>query len=406
MSYKVLICDDEPDAAETWVREIVETIDATVYDMQPVPPTAEIEKAIKVLLARRAALRAKEPRPDDPCLFDEIDVLIIDYDLIHVDDKKTRYTGEGVARLARVFSECGIVVVLNQFLEAQFDLGLRGHLESFADLNVDGELIATPGLWKEAPWDQFRPWYWPVLHKAASNFRSRVDFLKVEGNLKLPILDVLGMKGIDASRLSDTAFGFLAPDASVYEELSKVTFFDFIGDNSSAVDTSDSEALLEKDVDACARIAASRVAKWLEREVLGPQDVLVDLPHLLHRCPFLFEGDIDDIDAWNAAVGGDLTKLKDIVPKDAVFEASAWLDRPAFWWRRIEQSDQIREARHAFDFALLPDFVFLEDASSFAKFDDAVEFRAGFHNPYDRRFAKRFEKIRYAPQRRFAFGTD
>ena len=61
----------------------------------------------------------------DHCLFDGANVLILDYDLYHVDEENTRYTGEGVAHLARVHSECGLIVVLNQFMEAQFDLSLR-----------------------------------------------------------------------------------------------------------------------------------------------------------------------------------------------------------------------------------------------------------------------------------------
>ena len=60
--------------------------------------------------------------------------------------------------------------------------------------------------------------------------------------------------------------------------------------------------------------------------------------------------------------------------------------------------------RSEFDFGRVPDFVFLEDVSLFGEFDDAHEFRAGFHNAHDRRYAKVVDNIRYAPQRRFAFG--
>ena len=56
------------------------------------------------------------------------------------------------------------------------------------------------------------------------------------------------------------------------------------------------------------------------------------------------------------------------------------------------------------DFASVPPFVFAEDRSAFVHLSDAVEFRAGFHNAFDRRFIVPEEGIRYAPQRRLAFG--
>ena len=404
MSCRVVVCDDEPGVAEEWLREIGEVLPNGIYDLRPVPSNEHIKDAIQVLLRRRAALREKLARPDEKCLFDGADILVIDYDLLHVDDTNTRYTGEGVARLARVFSECGVIVVLNQYLEAQFDLGLRGHMESFADLNVEGDLIGRQGLWREGPWDDFRPWHWPLLSEAAEKFKKRVAFLTDPAHLNSPVVEVLKMDVADAGRLSDTAFGFLAPAATSFEVLSRTTFADFIRGNSAAVDTRDGDALIDRDPAGCARIAASRVAKWLEREVLGPQDVLVDVPHLLQRCPFLLNGDVSDLASWNRAVLQAHEQVKTLVPADAWFDAGDWLNQPALWWRRVEAAEAIRDSRAKFDFATAPEFVFLEDASSFGSLDQATEFRAGFHNSYDRRYIRVFDGIRYAPQRRLAFG--
>lgn len=404
MTYNVLVCDDEPEVARDWLSAIQGVLPQGAYVLAPVPSNEEIRDAIKVLLRRRAALRDGQANPDEACLFDSADVLVLDYDLLHVDETNTRYTGEGLARLARVFSTCGPIVVLNQYLEAQFDLSLRGHMESFADLNIDADVIASGGLWHDKPWDDFRPWHWPTLYAAARDFRARADFLSGQDRLKLPIVNFLGMTEENAGRLSDTAFGFLAPEAMSYEVLAKSTFADFIASNSAAVDTGDGEKLIAKDPAAAARIAASRLAKWLEREVLGPQDVLVDVPHLLQRLPFLFAGDLADIGAWNAAITGGAEQFKEILPKEAWFEPVGWLSRPAVWWRAVERSDAVRDARAKFDFSSAPDFVFLEDVSRFAPLADATEFRAGFHNQFDRRFVARLPNIRYAPQRRFAFG--
>lgn len=404
MTCSILVCDDEPDVARDWLAAIEGVLPQGAYALLPVPSNEEIRSAIQVLLRRRAALRDGHARAAELCIFDTADVLVLDYDLLHVDEANTRYTGEGLARLARAFSTCGPILVLNQYLEAQFDLSLRGHMESFADLNIDADVIARPGLWCGAPWDGFRPWHWPVLDKAAQDFKTRAQFLLQEDRLEGSIVDVLGMNAENAGRLSDTAFGFLAPEAMSYDGLAKSSFSDFIGSNSAAVDTGDGEKLVAQDPEAASRIAASRLAKWLEREVLGPQDVLADVPHLLQRLPFLFAGDLGDLDAWNAAVAGGPEQFTDILPQEAWFQADGWLSRPAVWWRAVERSDAVREARAKFDYSSSPDFVFLEDVSRFAPLAEATEFRAGFHNQFDRRFVARIPDIRYAPQRRFAFG--
>lgn len=242
MTSRVLVCDDDPAAATEWRAEIEQVLPAGAYEVQPVPSSDDIKGAIQALLHRRVALIKPGPSPEQRCLFDEADVLVIDYDLVHVDEDNTRYTGEEVARLARAFSECGVVVVLNQFVEAQFDLSLRGHIKSFADLNIDGALLGNQGLWREGPWAGFRPWHWPVLDRAVQQFRRRVAFLSDPQNFSIPILQMLRMTQGDAERLSDTAFGFLAPTAERYDQIAKWTFAEFLRDNSAAVDTKDTKA--------------------------------------------------------------------------------------------------------------------------------------------------------------------
>jgi hypothetical protein len=404
MTCRVLICDDEPGGGAQWLAEIEKAVPDKTYDLQPVPSQTDIKAAIQVLLHRRADANHSKELSKERCRFDEADVLVIDYDLLHVDENNTRYTGEGVARLARAFSQCGVVVILNQYVEAQFDLGLRGHFESFADINVDGALIGTKGLWREDAGTGFKPWHWPVLHQAARKFRERAKFLSGPKRLSTGILEMLQMTRGDAERLSDTAFGLLAPTAESYEQIAKWTFAEFLRDNSAAIETRGTEALIEKDPEAGAQIAASRVAKWLEREVLGPQDVLVDIPHLIQRCPFLLEGDMSDLGTWNRAVHGGRDVLRKIIPDAAWFKADNWLSRPAVWWQRLGAHELFQEARAGFDYSKAPDFVFLEDASCFVPMEEAKEFRADFHNIYDRRYLKLFEGIRYAPQRRLAFG--
>lgn len=403
MTFNVLICDDDADQVRDWhdrIRAIIP--EGGPYSLGDVRTTSEINEGVQSLLLRQRCLREEKDKPVVQCLFDEVDILIVDYDLVHIDEEKTRHTGEGIARLARAFSTCGLIVILNQHPEVEFDLSLRGNLESHADLNLHGDLVASAGLWMPPPWKkEFRPWHWPVLSSAAAALRRRTDF--ISKNIDRTILGTLGFTEREVSRLSDSAFGFVAPGANNSEALNAITFSQFISGNSSAVDPKDGRALhIGKDVSACARIAASRLAKWMERSVLGPQDILVDVPHLMQRMPFLTKGERTELGVWNEAVNLGRGALTDEVPESAWFKNEDWLTRPALWWTRIEDDGSLREKRLGYDYSSSPNYVFQEDASCFARFEDAKQFRAGFHNHFDRRYAAEFNAIRYAPRRRFA----
>ena len=354
--------------------------------------------AVKELLLRGRAARDGLAREAASCLFDGVDILVADYDLVYIEEGGAQHTGESIARLARTFAGCAVVVVLNQFEAIDFDLSLRGHLESHADLNIDGDRITTPGLWSLPPWEGFRPWYWQTLGDAVETQRAR-EKLVTEFFAK-PIVEALGMRQEDAARLSDTAFGFIAPTAEDFAALQHQTFQAFL---STAQGGRDAEALLNMDQAGAGRFVAARLGKWLEREVLGPQEVLLDVPHLLQRFPFLMGDRIEDPDAWNEAVH-EVGWLRETLGEDVWFGPSKCLSRPAVWFQRIEEDREIEEKRATFDFSVVPELVFLEDRSIFAPMSEAKEFRAAFHNSYDRRFVKPVEEIRYGPQRRFAFG--
>ena len=397
MSYSVLVYDDEPDLAQEWA-DVIKQVAPEEYHLLSTPSKREAQDAVRDILRRRTAVREGEQLTRDKCLFDDVDILIIDYDLLHIDESNAQYTGESIARLVRMFSNCGIVVVLNQFPGIHFDLSLRGHIASHADLNIDGDLLKIPGLWRSPPWDGFRPWAWQTLSKAVETQKARESLIL--NSLDRPIVEVLGMKLEDALRLSDSAFGFIAPEAENFSSLQKITFREFLSNKSGS---RDSRALVERDPKSAVRFGAARIGKWLEREVLAPQDVLIDVPHLLQRFPFLLEERFTTIDEWNEAIH-DVDRLKDIFDQSCWFEPENFLSKPAVWGQRLEADDNINRARSEFDFTSVPDFVFLEDRSVFTRFSDATEFRAGFHNSFDRRFVRPIDEYRYAPQRRFAFG--
>ena len=397
MTYSVLICDDTPEVGVNFVEQVRAVAPKDHYSVLEAPSKEEVQCAVKELFARQSDLLGPRERGRSACLFDEADILILDYDLLRIDEENARHTGESLARLARLLSDADVIVVYNQFQGAHFDLSLRGHLSSHADLNVEADLLSARGLWTDPPWYGFRPWHWQTLHRAVETQRARQRL--VAEHFNEAIVDVLGMREEDLLCLSDTAVGFIAPDAHDWEDTQVHTFKSFAESIGNGKCTSD---LLKLDKEAAYRFAASRIGKWLERQVLGPQDVLVDLPHLVQFFPFLLEDDMDELEAWNATAF-EPESLKGKVPAGCWFEAGGFLSRPAVWRQRFEADNAVRESWGALDYSSGRPFVFLEDTSSFAPFDDARQFRAGHHNAFDWRFIKHLNGITYSPQRRLAY---
>ena len=399
MTYSVLICDDDDILAAERVERI-KKIAPRNYEIRDAPSAKEMCGAVSELLRRRKIIRGGHLYVPEPCLFDQKDILIIDYDLIHVDDERAQHTGEGIGRLARMYSDCAVVVVFNQFGQVDFDLSLRGHLASHADLNLTAELLDTLGLWTEPPWQGFRRWSWQTLSRGVEGQRAREKAFRC--NLDRSIVDTFGIESDDALGISDSAVGFIAPEASNFDELRAMTFRSFV----SMTAGRDGKLLLSSDESAAVRLGAARIGKWLDRQVLGPQDVLIDVPHLLQRFPFLLGKEVADIKAWNAAVH-QADYLTQYIDASYWFEPAVCLSKPAVWVRRLEADPEFSKRRADFsNYSLIPDVVFMEDCSVFEDISCGTEFRAGFYNSFDRRYVKNIRGIRYGPQRRFAFGSD
>ena len=394
MKCRVLLCDDEPTVGRDWVEIVRGVAPPKHYVVRDAPEAGDVRDAIHEVFARQVAGDSRE-RSD--CLFDDVDILVLDYDLLNIDRVHARHTGESLARLVRIYSNVEVVVVVNQYVGAQFDLSLQGHPTSDADLNIDAGLLGVKGLWTDPPWDGFRPWHWQTLHRAVATQRARSKWIK--GHFKKSIVSGLGMRSRDVDRLPDAAFGSLAANATNWTDLRKQTFGSFaLGPGGAG----GGEQVMERWRDGICRFLSSRIGKWLERYVLGPQDVLIDLPHLVQRYPFLLGDDVGDLEAWNAVVS-DNGAGRFHLPDGSVFSVRGFLSRPAVWRLRLEADKRLQETRCAYDFSSVPSFVFLEDVSQFARLEEAKEFRAGYHNAFDRRFVKRISGISYAPQRRLAW---
>ena len=145
MKQKILIYDDErqPEEFENKLKQALKK--AEQDDGFAIETLCEgtLQGSMKVLQEKQRKFRNHEPCPDPTTEFDDTSIFIIDYDLLKSQEAKF-LTGEIIAYVVRAFSECKLIVGLNQFGTNLFDLTLRGHPESFADLNLGIDQLDNP----------------------------------------------------------------------------------------------------------------------------------------------------------------------------------------------------------------------------------------------------------------------
>lgn len=398
---RVRVCDDIQDIAEGWV----DAIKAVVPDTYDVARIETAKDEVSKLLLRKIAVEKGEDPLAHETDFDAIDVLVVDYDLLHLDDAGSRTTGEGIARLARSFSKCGAIVVMNQY-KGQFDLGMRGHLDSFADVNIDAQLVGCPALWKQldGPTGEFNPTTWtpmPALLNAARELAVTFE----EKGIDAPIMPLIGLGTAALAELSDTAYGFVSLKAETAEELAAVTLREFL---QRSLDSDSVDCLLPKSPEILFGFAAFRLVKWLDRAVLRPMDVLIDGLHLIDRLPFMMDGDKADVEdpvAWkNAALSPSDLLRWDLLKDFHNDMASRALARPVFDWFRLANDDKVDEVQDAYLESETVRYYLAEDTSRFVEKEALTRFRADFHNFGDRRGIENLADISYGPLRRIRFG--
>lgn len=397
---RIVICDDDQDSAEEW-KERIQAVVGVEHDVARLPDPAT---AIGQLVERKKL--ATTGKPFDSAVttvFDGVDVLVVDYDLIHIDQKGSRTTGEGVARLARVYSCCRYVIVLNQFARVDFDLSMTGNLASFADVNVFADLIGEPALWKADAPDDFRPSYWhptiPVVEARTAYIRENPDVLDRS------VLDLLGLKSSELHGISDSAFAYLSPEVQHLDDLPTVTVLQVL---QRLLGQPEADGLVASSREMASAFAVSRLAKWLDRAMLRPLDALTDAAHLAERRPYLLgaeQAELADLNFWTTLRGKEAEQLAARVPKTVELPVGKHLlTRSVYVTARVDQIDGIEKMSDDFDYSTLPDTVFTEDTSRFVERKSAEEFRAGFNNFSDRRYVEHVTGRNYGPQRRFAFG--
>jgi hypothetical protein len=358
------------------------------------PNGDDLQAMISELEARRVSARTKHSRDDVAIPLDDADLLVVDYDLSELEGR-TSMTGLDIAYLARCFSDCGYIVSLNQFGENTFDLSLSGYPETAADLDLGAAQLDNPGLWEEPASElEFRPWAWPVIPTAIDAFARRSASLV--GQLERPAWDALGFTG----------HHFPALPASVTQYLSEHDPFatsvnEFVVSSGFALRFGDQQPHEIRR----ARIAAARLAKWLEQLVIPGQDVLVDAPHLALRFPSQL-ADNDDFEATAKSVyGPDSGLSEEHLGAHRYNPEIPWLTRPTWWWQEAAEDEQIAEVSDPFgadDVAV----VFCEDTSRFVEPTDAREFRTELNTPFARRYVEGASgdrgSVRYRPESFFA----
>ncbi len=390
---KIAIYDDEYRKRKKW-RQRLEKLDCgDVFAIDDHEFKTEVEKLEE---RRKSARRADLPSLGNlgiESLFDEIDILIIDYDLL----KKMDLTGEEVAYLLRCFSTCGLVVALNQYGDQydarRCDLTLRAYPESFADLNIGESSLDDLGLWETEHWREFRPWYWPILPDMLENYRMRVG----DANrwLERPILQSLSLDEDSAGILPRNTLEFIQSRGDVEH----TTFKGFVMHSGKGLKRRDAGGAIDELIP---RIAAARLHRWLESFVLGAQDALVDAPHLAMRFPSLLQGDVADSESWNrTARVHEIAGIHRELLGSCEFPYSHWLSRPAWYWSKARTNRKIQEVGDPWSIEK-HDWVFCEDSSRFVRRSDAHGFVADLPAKNNRRYAERLDSVEYHPSVRFS----
>jgi hypothetical protein len=405
---RILICDDESRSLERWEKQLKRVlrqlnIDATVESIRSREELTEAIAGLDERRRRARGRRASEPKWQ-PNRFDPVDILIVDYDLLKLTQDGSMYvTGENVAYLCRCYSRCGLIVALNQYGMNPFDLTLKGHPESYADINLGSEQIANPGLWAQG-WTGFRPWYWPLLPLASEALSRRCKALV--GHLDDKILAYLEFPEEVIRALPRSTREFLGRTRRPEES----TFRDFVIESGNGLRPKDKPW----DDTTTARIAGARLGKWLDRLVLSGQDILVDGPHLALRYPSLLNGPVSKIASWNrtASFQQNRTGLRDEHIKASRFKKHDWVSKPSWFWRALSANEKIDEVSRPW-VKEQPTVAFCEDLSRFLPSDQTREFVADLSSNFVRRsvanpsfaarkLASELRRVDYQPSVRFS----
>ena len=346
-------------------------------------------------------------------VFESVDVAIIDNNLAALEIAGTRVTAENIVGYIRAFTDVAYIVSLNKNPDVDFDLRyLVGDYQSQADVALNTSHLGSKVLWNGhgtcVRLGEIAPWYWPNLASASARRRCQVASLE-KRSLDAHVVDLLGFPIECVEALSRRAKGALSSEAVHTATLRQVSLLDFFEHACRAVPAADRDEMSNRARDGdpeakkwIVRLVAADLEKWVRRDVLGPQDVLVDLPHLLTRMPFLLGEDAVEGREWNRMVSakeppfGLVGEMYEEHLVGAMFEdALMWIGTPCFWWPKLRGIKELSSLFFESD-GQWADVVFCEDVSEFRplsesdlheeRSSDPVEFEAEFEGAWRRRY--------------------
>ena len=405
---KILVCDDKNQQFE--LSEIGAGTDPDLSWHIG----SDLTDALKEFFSGIAPLLEGKPAPDlSNCAeaFNGFDLAIIDNNLAELELAGARLTAETIIGYLRAFTDISYFVSLNKNPHVDFDLRfLYGDYRSIADLALNTRHLSSNRLWRLESNLEFAPWYWPRLASAAERREKQVSFL--ENNLETPVWEALGIPEKADQYLSLRAKSALSTDA-----VTDATFKVFV-ESSGCLPPQEIKSLIgmaDKGHDpaqqAVIRLAAYEADRWVRRDLLGPQDVLIDIPHLLAQMPFLAGENASEVKDWNEIViaeqppfGFD-TSLFDQHVQPTLLAQSCWTPTPCFWWPSFKSDETLTE--RFFDCnGDWPDAVFCEDVSRFVSVSGEgdlgapEEFEAEIAGTWTRRFIANRPNVQYSPRNR------
>lgn len=384
---RILIIDDEPDRSKDWAAKI----ESFAFDGVKVT-ALDLDAARTVMQAadnrRRHARDTQDPfAAGVQCELDDVDVLIVDYDLQELMEVGQWSTGLQVATLARALTRVKLIVLVNQFGSNAFDLTLSKAVQSHADFDVGSGQLLNPAFWDRTRIDGYAPWAWnDGVLRAPARLEAMVQWLRP--NLDKPVLETLGFtSGVE--------------DISVETHLSQELWQECLDDPSRSFRemVGDSEFLTQKDRkviagfdEACARVAAALVSHWLDRWVIPANEVLIDLPHLASTNPWLLVNK-ECVEGWQATASLD-SGFDALLPsvRNHKFAPGFPTSRPVVWRHKIAQDKGLLEPA-GFTYDGFPDLVFCEDTSHFHEFTDARPFSCRLPGSDSQRFVAHPDKV-------------
>lgn len=422
----VLVCDDDQALCDEIAQNIQEAIGEKPRELVGKDLTDELTEFFKNIKGR---LNLDAPEncdalPANP--FDE-SIVILDNNLTLLEVAGAPLTAESVAGYLRAFTRADYIISLNLNSDVDFDLRyLVGDFSTRADLALNTPYLANRALWTGKTADAkdgFLPWYWPTLNTVVAKRREQIAF--VRDHLDDSVLPSLDFDNTRTRLLSAHALGALSPTAepegAENDGMSpeEISFSDvFVARDRSLPMRRERENLAkaignEVVRDIIARTVAADIDFWFRRDIVGPQEPLVDLPHLLSRLPFLLGKQAKDLTGWNKCL--DVReppftlnqRLYETHLAPAKYKHDLWVPNACFWWHELKSDEKLDELFFLAEEGDWADVVFCEDQSSFANRESKIgespiEFPAEFESAWGRRYVAHIAGYQYAPRSRLA----